>query len=138
MPAKRKYTNKSDILETITSRIETALEAGTAPWVKPWRELGGAGGIPKNFGHIAEPPLVQHIQGLLHFRGRRPQKQHRVISGEIGDGSALDFLFGDHLKGHRRIVPLDPTPVTFAGVLILPRRVRVEQAKFARWKAWRR
>ena len=41
-------TNRTDVIETITSRIESALEAGTAPWVKPWRELGGTGGIPKN------------------------------------------------------------------------------------------
>lgn len=31
---------KSDIYQTITDKIIKALEAGTAPWVKPWASLG--------------------------------------------------------------------------------------------------
>lgn len=33
---------KTDILEQITNEVITALEAGTAPWVKPWDAASGA------------------------------------------------------------------------------------------------
>lgn len=40
---------KRDIIETITARIEEALNNGTAPWVRPWRQLGiGTGCVPIN------------------------------------------------------------------------------------------
>lgn len=39
---------KTDIIENITSRIEAALEQGTAPWIRPWRSEGGEHGGPVN------------------------------------------------------------------------------------------
>lgn len=33
---------KADIYQSITDRIVQAIEAGTSPWVKPWKTVGGA------------------------------------------------------------------------------------------------
>ncbi len=37
-----------DLYQDITDKIITALEAGTAPWVRPWATAGKAGGMPHN------------------------------------------------------------------------------------------
>lgn len=37
-----------DIYQTVTDRIVAELETGAAPWVKPWKDLRGAGSGPHN------------------------------------------------------------------------------------------
>ena len=38
-----------DLYAEVTDRIVTALEAGTAPWICPWRrDACGEGGRPRN------------------------------------------------------------------------------------------
>ncbi|MCW9718529.1 ArdC family protein [Avibacterium sp. 21-599] len=41
-------TQKTDIYQEITDRIITALESGTAPWLKPWSNPEGNLGLPCN------------------------------------------------------------------------------------------
>lgn len=38
----------SDLYQDVTDRIIAALEAGTAPWVKPWNTASGYSGMPWN------------------------------------------------------------------------------------------
>jgi antirestriction protein ArdC len=40
--------SQSDLYQSVTDRIIAALEAGTAPWVKPWRNDGSGGALPHN------------------------------------------------------------------------------------------
>lgn len=37
-----------DVYQTVTDRIIAELEKGTAPWVRPWKDVRGAGQIPYN------------------------------------------------------------------------------------------
>lgn len=41
-------TTTRDLYQDITDKIVAALEAGTAPWVRPWATAGKAGGMPNN------------------------------------------------------------------------------------------
>ncbi|MFP1904583.1 ArdC family protein [Lonsdalea quercina] len=40
---------KTDIYQTVTDSIITALEAGVKPWVCPWQRVPGMSGLPSNF-----------------------------------------------------------------------------------------
>lgn len=40
---------KRDIYQEVTDQIIAALEQGTAPWVKPWKDAPGAGDFPHNY-----------------------------------------------------------------------------------------
>jgi len=44
----KKFAPKVDVYQVITDKIITAIEAGTPPWVKPWRSMGLRGGLPYN------------------------------------------------------------------------------------------
>jgi hypothetical protein len=37
-----------DLYQEVTDKIISALEAGTAPWVRPWQSAAGNGGMPYN------------------------------------------------------------------------------------------
>lgn len=39
---------QSDLYQSITDRIIAALETGTAPWVKPWKDGRQGGALPHN------------------------------------------------------------------------------------------
>lgn len=39
---------QSDLYQSVTDRIVAALEAGTVPWVKPWRNDRSGGALPHN------------------------------------------------------------------------------------------
>lgn len=40
--------NQTELYDHITGRIVAALEAGTAPWVRPWRSVASSGREPQN------------------------------------------------------------------------------------------
>lgn len=42
--------SNSDVYQQVTDRIIAELEKGSAPWVKPWRDVRGAGATPYNAG----------------------------------------------------------------------------------------
>jgi len=61
--ATRSRTHKPrDLYAEVTDRIVAALEAGTAPWVCPWRR-DGEGGRQRNgaSGHVYRGALVNHL-----------------------------------------------------------------------------
>lgn len=43
-----------DLYQQVTDRVVAELERGVAPWVRPWRILGEAGGLPHN-GYTKRP-----------------------------------------------------------------------------------
>lgn len=45
---------KVDLYQLVTDRVVAELEKGVAPWVRPWRVLGDAGGLPHN-GYTKRP-----------------------------------------------------------------------------------
>lgn len=47
--SKTKTKPKTDIYQTVTDRIVSALEAGVKPWVCPWQRVAGMTGIPTNY-----------------------------------------------------------------------------------------
>jgi len=40
---------RTDIYQTVTDRIITALEAGVKPWACPWQRVAGMSGLPSNY-----------------------------------------------------------------------------------------
>ena len=48
--SKTKFSRtRTDIYQTVTDRIITALEAGVKPWVCPWQRVPGMSGLPSNY-----------------------------------------------------------------------------------------
>ncbi|QYM96584.1 DUF1738 domain-containing protein [Dickeya ananatis] len=48
--SKTKFSKtKTDIYQTVTDSIITALEAGVKPWMCPWQRVPGMSGLPSNF-----------------------------------------------------------------------------------------
>ncbi|MEC3928306.1 zincin-like metallopeptidase domain-containing protein [Citrobacter braakii] len=48
--SKTKFSKtRTDIYQTVTDRIITALEAGVKPWVCPWQRVPGMSGLPSNY-----------------------------------------------------------------------------------------
>ncbi|EPQ5777148.1 ArdC family protein [Citrobacter koseri] len=48
--SKTKFSKtRTDIYQTVTDRIITALEAGVKPWVCPWQRVAGMSGLPSNY-----------------------------------------------------------------------------------------
>ncbi|MCO4312475.1 ArdC family protein [Pectobacterium versatile] len=48
--SKTKFSKtKTDIYQTVTDSIITALEAGVKPWTCPWQRVPGMSGLPSNF-----------------------------------------------------------------------------------------
>ncbi|HFU2361831.1 TPA: ArdC family protein [Klebsiella variicola] len=48
--SKTKFSKtRTDISQTVTDRIITALEAGVKPWVCPWQRVPGMSGLPSNY-----------------------------------------------------------------------------------------
>lgn len=48
MNTQQTHKPKFDLYQTITDRIIAALEAGTAPWLKPWKNAGSQLALPRN------------------------------------------------------------------------------------------
>lgn len=48
--SKTKFSKtKTDIYQTVTDSIITALEAGVKPWTCPWQRVSGMSGLPSNY-----------------------------------------------------------------------------------------
>ena len=63
--------NKPNAYETITERIIAALEAGTAPWKKPWMSAGAARSIDGRFYRGINQFLLQLKKTILYFMHMR-------------------------------------------------------------------
>lgn len=57
-------TTKRDVVEAVTARIVAALEAGVAPWVKPWSATGPSLSMPVN-GHTGRAYRGMNVLILL-------------------------------------------------------------------------
>ena len=80
-----------DLYEDVTHRIVAALEAGTAPWVKPWS--AGFDGVPTNLSSRRPYRGVNRVLLTLeaHSRGyRRNQwltyRQAKEFGGQVRGG----------------------------------------------------
>jgi antirestriction protein ArdC len=68
-------TIKRDIYQEITDRIVTALEAGTVPWLRPWKD-GTAGSALEPFNAATGRPY----NGInLLVLGTLPHGQARIM-----------------------------------------------------------
>lgn len=51
-----KVSERTDLYESVTDKICAALEAGTIPWRRPWRDLGGAGFSAQPRNRVSNKP----------------------------------------------------------------------------------
>jgi len=90
--ARNGKTPRRDIYAEVTDRIVESLEAGVAPWVRPWRSLGASGDLRNGSSGHAYSGINVMLLGLeMDSRGfTDPRwvtyKQAKALGGHVRRG----------------------------------------------------
>lgn len=141
---------KRDLYQEVTDSIITSLEAGTAPWVRPWRYVPGESYLPTNAatGRNYQGINVPLLWGQAQHKGYESNQwmtfqQARKVGAHVrrGEKSTLVIFFkpykikelGDDGTEREKMIPLIRSFSVFNRVQIdgLPTS---EPAPISEWK----
>lgn len=109
-------TTKRDVYQEVTDRIIAALETGTAPWLRPWRDTNSGAALEPYNAATGRPynGINLLVLGTRHFAdlGWLTFKQALELGGNVKRGEKGTLIVfwkfdqvDDRATGERKVVP---------------------------------